>query len=592
MVVEGQRGSGNIVRLAHYVLGLCILAVFLLAAAQPAAAYLNGGPIIDAAVYGNKEFYPGQTAPLLVEVQNSGYLQSLYGYHTPDALLQQASLSYTAGGCSSVVSSQLKSSDYQVAAGMGGLAGAASATGAAISQDVSSSYYNYYQTGALGDFEVNTGTGIKLAAATALGLTCQLTPGNAPLQIISSDLVLCGSLAPGSLYSDSYSAGGLGVCQPMEFWIRIAPDAAPGHYLLPVIVTYKRLADDYSYSSIFGPVLGQSDYVQETQIIYLDIVIMQRFDLVLSDITFTDMVPGTEGLVDMKVTNLGGLPVQHAIVYLQSPTLGQPQDQMNYPLEYQLLNYQAYSAQQAKTVSQNMLVPVQNSQYLGSVQPGETRSVKFKVSVSDSAEESDIPLSAVVSYNDPWDTEKSSNVETFGVHVQPEMRFAVDPGPIDIMCGRSRITNLILTNNGSQTARDAIVRMNALDPFTVSYDTMYLGDVAPGESVNTTYGIKVKPDAVPGDYYVTLEVKYYDTQDDPHVTKIIRKAITVLPPPTIWEIMMENWPLVLGLALLAIIGIAYMVYKWMNRRKKPPVMKAIPPAESGRLISEGKDNNL
>ena len=95
------------------------------------------------------------------------------------------------------------------------------------------------------------------------------------------------------------------------------------------------------------------------------------------------------------------------------------------------------------------------------------------------------------------------------------------------------ISNLTLVNNGSLPARDAIVRMNALDPFTVSYDTMYLGDVAPGENVTTRYGIKVKPDAVPGDYYVTLEVKYYDSEDDPHVTKIIRKAIVVLPPPTL-----------------------------------------------------------
>ena len=93
----------------------------------------------------------------------------------------------------------------------------------------------------------------------------------------------------------------------------------------------------------------------------------------------------------------------------------------------------------------------------------------------------------MVSYNDPWDEQKSSNVETFGVHVEPEMRFDVNAEPIEIKCGRSCVSNLTLVNNGSQLARDAIVRMNALDPFTVSYDTMYLGDVAPGENVTTRY---------------------------------------------------------------------------------------------------------
>jgi hypothetical protein len=130
--------------------------------------------------------------------------------------------------------------------------------------------------------------------------------------------------------------------------------------------------------------------------------------------------------------------------------------------------------------------------------------------------------------------------------------------------------------------------MNALDPFTVSYDTMYLGDVAPGENETTRFGIKVKPDAVPGEYYVTLEVKYYDAQDDPHVTKIIRKAIVVLPPPTLWDTVAENWPLALGLVLLVILGIAYMGYKWLAKRRKPPVAGPAPPGETERLITDGE----
>ncbi len=56
-----------------------------------AHAALVGGPIIDAAVYGNKEFYPGQTAPLLVVVQNEGYLQSLSGVKTQESLISQSS---------------------------------------------------------------------------------------------------------------------------------------------------------------------------------------------------------------------------------------------------------------------------------------------------------------------------------------------------------------------------------------------------------------------------------------------------------------------------------------------------------------------
>ncbi|OPY28473.1 MAG: NPCBM-associated, NEW3 domain of alpha-galactosidase [Methanocella sp. PtaU1.Bin125] len=588
-MVEGPRGGESIGRLTSVAMALGMVALYLAVSAPAASALLYGGPIIEACVYGNNEFFPGQTAPLQVLVQNSGYLNTLYGYTTPDALLQQAAQSFSAGGNYSAVSTQAESSQYAVTAGLNGLAGMAQATGASYSQSMSSSYYNYYQTGALGDLEVNTRPDVPIAATTALGLTCRLTTTDCPIEIMSSECVLVGSLPAGAVGGGPSSLGLVygGLYQPMTYWVRIAPDAKPGHYKLPLIMTYKRLADDYYYASVFGPVMAYSNYVEEVAIAYLDVVIMERFDLVLSETVCTNMVPGTDGIIWMKVTNLGTLPVDEAVAFLMTPMLGAPQDEVNFPLYYQLLSAQAYNAEQPRYVEQNMLVPVQNSQYLGSMRPGESRTVTFKVSVSEYAEPSDIPLSAVVSYHDPWDQQKSSNIETFGVRVEPEMRFTVNPEPIEIKCGRSCVSNLTLANNGTMPARDAIVRMNALDPFTVSYDTMYLGDVAPGENVTTRFGIKVKPDAVPGEYYVTLEVKYYDSEDDPHVTKIIRKAIVVQPPPTLWEILLENWPIVLGLIALIVLGLLYFGYKRLKQNRKRPEIAPGLTGQEGNLITGG-----
>jgi hypothetical protein len=584
------------------VLAACLLALLAMAAVPPAHAQVTGGPIIDAAVYGNKEFYPGQTAPLLVVVQNEGYLQSLYGYRTQETLQTLNSLAISSGEkYSSSGSSQRslendasssysnQSSGYNSAAEASGHTGVAANTDASISAGTSRSYNNNYQTSTSGGVEVNTQETVPLEATTALGLVCQLTPGDTPLEIISGDRAMVGSLCPGEAGGgpSAYSAFTIGLYQPIQYWIRVRPDAKPGHYLLPLICTYKQLINDYSFASVDGTVLRNKNYAEMTEILLLDVVIMPRFDLVLSNTVCTNMVPGTDGIICMTVTNLGTLPVEHAVAFLMSSTLGPSQDNLNYPLNYQLLSYQAYTAEQPQQVPQTMLVPVQNSQFLGHMNPGESRTVKFKVSVSDDAESSEIPLSAVVSYNDPWDEQRSSNVETFGVHVEPEMRFAIDPGPVEIKCGRSCVANLTLTNNGTELARDAIVRMNALDPFTVSYDTMYLGDVAPGENESTRFGIKVKPDAVPGEYYVTLEVKYYDSQDDPHVTKIIRKAVVVLPPPTLLDTIVENWPLALGIALLVLLGIVYTGYKWLAKRRKPPAAGATTGDDAGKLITDG-----
>jgi hypothetical protein len=584
-------------------LALCLLALLALAAVPSAHAALVGGPIIDAAVYGNKEFYPGQTAPLLVVVQNEGYLQSLSGFKTEESLIRQSSLAVSAGAGYSSSSTGSRSSDYKASSSsssqssgntenavVSGGAGVANANSASTTGSASRSYNNNYQTIADGGVEINTQENVLLEATTALGLVCQLTPGGCPVEVITGDRALVGSLLPGEVGGgpSGFGAFSYGLFQPIQYWIRVNPNAKPGHYLLPLVCTYKQLIDDYEYGSVDGTVLRNKNYAERTEVIMLDIVIMPRFDLVITNMVCTGMIPGTDGIITATVSNLGELPAEHAVAYLMASMLGAPQDEVNYPLNYQLLSYQAYSAEQPRAVSQTMVVPLQNAQFLGHMEPGESRTVKFKVSISPDAEESDFPLSAIVSYNDPWDQEKSSNVETFGVHVEPEMRFDIDPGPVEIKCGRSCVANLTLTNNGTELARDAIVRMNALDPFTVSYDTMYLGDVEPGKNETTRFGIKVKPDAVPGEYYVTLEVKYYDSQDDPHVTKIIRKAILVLPPPTLLDTLVENWPLALGLVLLLLLGIVYMGYKWLAKRRKTSETETMAQEEAGRLITDGE----
>jgi hypothetical protein len=600
-VVERPRGGDTIPHLRSVVLAACILGLLALASLPAAHAAIVGGPIIDAAVYGNKEFFPGQTSPLFVVVQNEGYLQSLSGFQTQETLISQNNLAVSAGQQYSSSSSSRHTSELEasssasnqtpggvVTAGASGVTDLTSGADGSVSASASRSYNNNYQTSTLGGVEINTQENVPLEATTALGLVCQLAPGDAPLEVVTGDRALVGTLAPGETGGgpSAISAFSFGLYQPIQYWIRVNPDAKPGHYVLPLLCTYKQLIDDYEFASVDGTVLRNKNYVEMTDTILLDIVIMPRFDLVISDTVCTGMVPDADGIISMTVTNLGNLSVDHAIAYLMESTLGPSQDDVDVPLNYQLLSYQAYTMQQPQPVLQTMVVPLQNAQFLGHMEPGESRTVKFTVSISPDAEEGNFPLSAVVSYNDLWDQQKSSNVETFGVRVEKEMKFSIDPGPVDIKCGRSCVASLTLTNNGSELARDAIVRMNALDPFTVSYDTMYLGDMAPGENETTQFGIKVKPDAVPGEYYVTLEVKYYDAKDDPHVTKIIRKAIVVDPPPTLLDTALENWPLALGFALLVLLGIGYMGYKWLAKRRKPPGA-ATPPEEPGRVISAG-----
>ncbi|BAI62939.1 conserved hypothetical protein [Methanocella paludicola SANAE] len=534
-----------------------LLCALLLAATLPRAEALDGpylpqtiqgGPIIDASIFGNRELYPGQTTPIQVVIQNSGVIQRVEGYDTPSPYPISITLTVpiTNGSDGEDVEDESATTTEATAQYMGD-GGYPSGYGISALTGVGS--YSITESGIpyFDDFSVNANPNTAIAATTALGVTAKLSTTGAPLQLVSGDCVVGGSLPAGS------------VSPQFTYIVRVDRGAMPGVYALPLTVTYKHLIGEYDFTSAFGSYLTYNNYVQETVTLYVYVVIREAFDLVVTPLDYGNMIPGSDGMVTLKVSNIGGVCAEECVVYLIPSYPGAPQDG---------------DPSASIIVSPSLVLPVQSSQYVGRMDPGDERPVSFKVAVSPDAEAGTYPLSALVSYTDAWGKQKSSNVDTFGVPVQKEMKFDVDEVPIAIKCGQSCEAMMNLTNIGGETAHDAVVRVNALDPFVVSYDTAYLGDVEPGDTVNTTFGIKVKPDAVPTTYYVTMEVKYYDDQDDPHVTKIIRKAIVVSPPPTLMDKVAENWPLVAGVAILALIGILYAARSVLKRPgRRPPMQK-------------------
>ena len=543
-------------------LALCLV---LLAAMAPVSMALDnptlpqtieGGPLIDASVFGNRELYPGQTATLQVVIQNGGIVQSMEGYITPSPYTVSMTLTLPLesgegegegdGNGTEDNTTTVNAADYTVSGGY--------PAGYGISTLVGDGTISMTESGIppYNDFSVNGDPDVAIAVTTALGVTARLSTAGAPIQLVSTDTIVGGSLPPGS------------VSPEFTYIVRVDRGAKPGVYKLPLTITYKHLTGQYDFSSAFGGYLTYNNYVQDCVTVPVYVVVREAFDLVVTPVDYNNMIPGSDGIVTLSVSNLGGVLAEECVVYLVPSYPGIPQDG---------------DLSSSIVVSPSLVQPVQSSQYVGRMGPGDEKLVSFKVAISPDTEEGVYPLGALVSYTDAWGKQKSSNVDTFGVPVQKEMKYDVDDWPVTIDCGDSYDAMMNLTNFGGETAHDAVVRVNALDPFEVSYDTAYLGDVAPGDTVNTTFGIKVKSDAVPTTYYVTMEVKYYDDQDDPHITKIIRKAIVVSPQPTLLDKVIENWPLVAGLGAVALLGALYAGRGFLKGKKpgnRPPIL--LPPS--------------
>jgi len=295
--------------------------LLLISAALPSGALLgpylpqtvNGGPIIDVSLFGNRELYPGQTTSIQIVVQNGGIMQSYVGYQTPKpypVTISASSSSTTYPGGSGNNSSNSSSMPSAQLNGQGGIpSGYGLQALSTSSLSMSETFVPPYD-----DFQVNTGPNLDIAVTTALGVTARLSTGGAPIDIVSGDCVVGGSLPAGS------------VSPPFTYIVRVARGAKPGVYSLPVTITYKNLACTYDMTSAFGSFASYNNYAECSVTGYVYVVIREAFDLVVSMDGCRNMVPGSDGIVTLKVSNVGGVCAEESVVYLIPSLPGAPQD--------------------------------------------------------------------------------------------------------------------------------------------------------------------------------------------------------------------------------------------------------------------------
>lgn len=141
------------------------------------------------------------------------------------------------------------------------------------------------------DFAVNAGPNIDIAATTALGVTARLSTYCAPVEIVSGDCVVGGSLPAGS------------VSPPFTFILRVDRGARPGIYALPLTVTYKHVAGEYDLRSAFGGFACHNNYVEDCVTLPIYVVIREAFDLVVGIVALLGLLYAGRSLLKKRPGN-------------------------------------------------------------------------------------------------------------------------------------------------------------------------------------------------------------------------------------------------------------------------------------------------
>jgi hypothetical protein len=119
------------------------------------------------------------------------------------------------------------------------------------------------------------------------------------------------------------------------------------------------------------------------------------------------------------------------------------------------------------------------------------------------------------------------------VVVERQSQFAVDSAVTDLYAGDTGTANVSVTNTGTETARDATLQLTSQSPSVYfgpqtnpqQSTTVFVSELAPGESANASVEVGATAETTPGNYPVEAHVVYENdngvtTKSDPMPTNV------------------------------------------------------------------------
>ena len=318
-----------------------------------------------------------------------------------------------------------------------------------------------------------------------------------------------------------------GASATATFDVKIADSAEPGNYVLPLEVTYTYLQDAEDYGDLL-----RNNYLKKTVTLPLTVRVTPDLQVEILDVHSESLNVGTEGYVYMTLKNIGHDTANKAVAMVTRS-------------------------------GASPLIPTDGNSYIGTFDPGETVDVKFKVSVADTAEPKSYPLDVAVTYEDYEGKTVTSRPATFGLPVGGKIAFEVVSPPSTLYLGQKSILEVVYRNSGAATVYNAQARISAVDPFTSSDDTAFLGDLAPGETATARFEVNVDGAGTEKEYGIDSEIRYRDDLDNSKISDTMKVRVALEQRQ---GTLFTN-PVFLIAVLAVIIGAGYYIFVYRKKQR-------------------------
>jgi hypothetical protein len=355
-----------------------------------------------------------------------------------------------------------------------------------------------------------------------------VTPDDLPNTAKLATVALKSNDAPLTVKTDPQFLSDImgGASRTATFNVKVADSATPGTYTLPLEVTYTYLQEAEDYGDTL-----RYNYQKKTEILPLTVRVTPDLRVEILNVRSESLNVGTEGYVYLTLKNIGHDTANKAI---------------------------------AKVVRNGAspLIPTDGNAYIGTFEPGETVDVKFKVAVADSAEPQSYPLDVMVAYEDYEEKTVTSRAATIGLPVGGKIAFGAVSPTVTLHPGDKSILEVVYKNTGAAKVYNAQARISAVDPFTSSDDTAYLGDLAPGETATARFEVSIDADATLKEYGIDSEIRYRDDLDNSKISDTMKVRVALEKKQ---GALFTN-PVFLVAIAAVIIGAGYYIFVYRKKR--------------------------
>lgn len=284
----------------------------------------------------------------------------------------------------------------------------------------------------------------------------------------SQTSVFVPSLSPGEVYNASVK-------------VSSTTSSTPGQYPIQATVNYERP----------NGISGSSDPIT------IGGSIQREQQFALSNAS-SNLRVGEEGTLTATLTNQGPNTARDVVISLQEPTTGIELDRSEFAL--------------------------------GTLQPGTSETIRFPITVADTADTGPYQFTHHVQYQNNDGTEQTSDPLNARIDIAEQRdTFAVAGVNSSLQVGSTGLVEVELTNNDESTLRNINAKAFVDDPLSASSDEAYISSIESGKTATISFEMSVAGDVPARTHPLELDFQYQQPDGDTVLSDTYQVPITLTP---------------------------------------------------------------